>query len=174
MNLDILDGTQWSLKLVWGARRWSGYGSNAFPPGFDAVQQALEALAGGRRAPGWPGPFAFSGEWEGWIWDFTWDGRQLSGTWEQWREGRRWPHKTCCPGPRAWNPFRKTLEAARAADQTAGLIGITHPAWISLHTSLRTVGGESMTEPWFQVARCLMDLLPPAPEVRNKALRGGV
>jgi hypothetical protein len=174
VNLDVLDGTQWSLKLLWDARRWSGEGSNAFPLGFDAVQQALEALAGGRRVPGLPKPFSFSGEWEGWIWDFTWNGRQLSGTWEQWREGRRCPHKTCCPGPRAWNPFRKTLVAAQAADQTAGLTGTMHPARVSVDAPLRAVGGESMTEHWFQVARCLMDLLPPAPEVRNKALRGGV
>jgi hypothetical protein len=173
-NLDVLDGTQWSLKLRWDTRRWSGEGSNAFPPGFGAVRQALEALAGGRRVPGSPKPFSFWGEWEGWIWDFTWDGRQLSGTWEQWREGRKWPHKTCCPRPCAWGPFRKALVAAQAADQTAGLTGTMHPARVSVDEPLRAVGGESMTEPWFQVARCLMDLLPPAPEFRNGTWREGV
>lgn len=173
VNLDILDGTQWSLKLRWGGRRWSGSGSNAFPLGFDAVHQALEALAGGRRVPGWPRPFSFSGEWEGWIWDFTWDGRLLSGTWEQWQEGQRWRPMTCCPGPRTWKPFLKTLEAARVVDQVAGLPVSMASTGISLHTPLRAAGDGSMTESWFLVARFLMDLFPASPEDRTKTWRGG-
>lgn len=159
VNLDILDGTQWSLKLGWGGRRWSGGGSNAFPPGFDAVHQALEALAGGRRVPGWPRPFSFSGEWEGWIWDFTWDGRSLSGTWEQWREDRRWPRASHTPGPRAWGPFQQVLKAAQVHDRTAGCVGLIRLPDDSGRPLLRTASADRPSEPWFRVASCLMDLL---------------
>ncbi len=45
---DVMDGTQWSLKIRWGSRRRSVGGSNAFPPGFDRIEHLLKLLTGER------------------------------------------------------------------------------------------------------------------------------
>lgn len=50
-DLEIMDGTQWSLKIRWGGRRWSGGGSNAYPPGFERIQLLLERLASEDATP---------------------------------------------------------------------------------------------------------------------------
>jgi hypothetical protein len=41
----VLDGTSWSLHLAHEGRALDASGSNAWPPGFETVQGALEALA---------------------------------------------------------------------------------------------------------------------------------
>lgn len=42
---DVLDGTQWSLKIRWGRHRRSVHGENAFPAGFDQIAEVLRGLA---------------------------------------------------------------------------------------------------------------------------------
>lgn len=46
-NLDILDGTQWNLKLKHNGRTKNSYGSNEYPKTFDAFLKALRKLIGG-------------------------------------------------------------------------------------------------------------------------------
>lgn len=43
----VLDGTSWSLRLEHEGRAVDSSGSNAWPPGWEQVQAALEQLAGG-------------------------------------------------------------------------------------------------------------------------------
>lgn len=42
----VMDGTSWSLRLAHDGRTLEASGSNAWPPGFDVVRAALEALTG--------------------------------------------------------------------------------------------------------------------------------
>ena len=58
INREIMDGWQWNLVLVWGTQKWSGSGSNASPGEFSRVERLLEALAKGRKAPGFPAGFS--------------------------------------------------------------------------------------------------------------------
>ena len=43
----VLDGTSWSLRLEHEGRAMESGGSNAYPPGWEQLQAALEQLAGG-------------------------------------------------------------------------------------------------------------------------------
>ena len=42
---EVLDGTQWALSIRWGTRRKTISGSNAFPAGFQELEEALRGLA---------------------------------------------------------------------------------------------------------------------------------
>lgn len=112
-NPDVMDGWQWDLGLVWGTRKWSGCGSNASPLGFKQVERALERLAKGRKAPGFPSGFVVDARGEQIKVRFEWNGRRL-----QWwyraagkadsSEGAR----TGIPSV-AWRGFTRALSNAR-------------------------------------------------------------
>lgn len=74
---EVRDGTQWRLSIQWNGRSRSCSGSNAFPPGFEAVSRALLALA---RKPDLRYPPAFRLH----VWrpypehHLEWDGRYFS------------------------------------------------------------------------------------------------
>lgn len=110
----ILDGTQWSLEVVWGPLCAHPSGSNAWPEGYGPVADVLRALRTSPPHPGVPAPFTCALE-EGdreQTWD--WDGRRLS--WESQSEGGRGSR---CHGawvlrsPAAWRPFLTALRRAR-------------------------------------------------------------
>ena len=77
INRDVMDGWQWHLLLVWGAQKWSGSGSNASPREFIRVERLLEALAKGRKAPGFPEGFSVRANQALGEVRFAWDGRRL-------------------------------------------------------------------------------------------------
>ena len=49
VNPDIMDGTQWSVDLIWGDRQVKSSGSNDFPAEFKAFCKAITALLDGRE-----------------------------------------------------------------------------------------------------------------------------
>lgn len=112
-NPDVMDGWQWDLGLVWGTRKWSGCGSNAFPLGFKKVERVLERLAKGRKASGIPSGFEIRACGKQGEVRFVWDGRILQ--WWCWATG------TGCSsqGERsglssvAWKGFNRAFSKAR-------------------------------------------------------------
>ena len=120
-NRDIMDGWQWDLALVWGTQKWSGSGSNASPREFSRVERLLEALAKGRKAPGFPAGFSIRANQALGEVQFAWDGRCL-----QW-----W----CCANRKAglvegerggipsaaWRRFNRAFATARRAEPSEGI-----------------------------------------------------
>lgn len=47
-NPDMMDGTNWSVELVWGDQQIKSYGSNAYPPKFKQFCAAVSGLLQGR------------------------------------------------------------------------------------------------------------------------------
>jgi hypothetical protein len=48
-NLDILDGTQWSIWITWGRYSVKSVGSNAYPDHFDKFLKAVNKLLGSQE-----------------------------------------------------------------------------------------------------------------------------
>lgn len=113
---EVRDGTQWRLSLEWNGRSHSCSGSNAFPPGFDAVSRALLALA---RKPDLRYPPAFRMH----VWrpypehHLEWDGRYFSAVTYGPNPSL---HEYLQPPVDAWAPALPLLCAARDAPAKEG------------------------------------------------------
>jgi len=168
-NPNVMDGWQWGLGLVWGTRKWSGCGSNAFPLGFRKVERVLERLAKGRKAPGFPSGFVIHARGEQVEVRFDWDGRRL-----QWwyraagEDGSPEGARTGFP-PAAWSGFNRSFSNARRMDLPKGGTFDGYPNDLSDHSKScfnLDMHDQSMA-PWHRVVQELADLsglaLPSGP-----------
>jgi hypothetical protein len=116
-----MDGWQWDLVLVWGTQKWSGSGSNASPQEFSRVERLLEALAKGRRAPGFPAGFSIRANQALGEVQLDWDGRRL-----QWwccaygKAGLVEGERDGIPSA-AWKKFNRAFATARRAKPSEGV-----------------------------------------------------
>lgn len=155
---------EWNLAVRWGAHSRRVSGRNAFPPTFDAVEEAVLGLLS-QEAAGLPAAFHLRCEWPAGEEHYEWDGRALS-------YARYLPRLRVVEGlpvpAGTWKRIIPVLEAALldhepepppAGDFTAA---IESPFWTAPQTG-RPLQRRSRSPRFMELRKVLWDLVPPDP-----------
>ncbi len=153
INREIMDGWQWNLVLVWGTQKWSGSGSNTSPRAFSRVERLLEALAKGRKAPGFPAGFSIRANQALGEVQFAWDGRRLE--WQCCAYGKAGlveGERSGIPSE-AWKRFNRAFAKVRRAEPSEGItieVCDSERRGSQSYSIVLERGGES-SPPWLRV-----------------------
>lgn len=154
----------WDLAIRWGARSRRVSGGNAFPPAFDAVEEAVLALIT-KEVTGLPAAFHLRCEWPAGEEHYEWNGRALS-------YARYLPRLRVVEGlPVPPGTWRNILPLIEAAEQDQGVepmpaggfsTALESTFWVEPPKGHR-LERRSRSPRFMELRKALWNLVPPDP-----------